>query len=1061
MTFAAWNIRTLQSERTVERRTAIIGMELDRYGIDIAALSETRLADTGQICENTSGYTFYWSGLPSTEKRMYGVAFAIRSTIVKNLSSVPKAISERLLSVRLPISKNRSATIISAYAPTMTNDDVTKEAFYNQLDELLRQIPKDDKIVLLGDFNARVGANHAAWPETLGRHGIGKLNSNGLLLLSKCKEYGLTITNTMFQLPTAHKTTWMHPRAKHWHMIDYAIVRSRDRTDVTITKVMRGAECQTDHKMIRMKLKMVIHPKIKKSSFKAVRKLNVSTLRSAETRHQLAEKINGELTANPIDPNGTVTNEWNILRDTVYNTSKMMLGLKTRKQPDWFSDNLVIIQRIIDNKNEAFRAWLSSNTQSSKLKLQLCQRRLQNETRKLKDQWLSRKAQEIQQLADRNDSKNFYDAIKELYGPSARGGAPLLSQDGRKLLTNQAEILGRWQQHFNELLNRPSHVDQRSIDQLPQKPVIQHLANEPTEQEIRKAINLLSNGKSPGEDGIPAEIFKHGGEVLITRLHSLYCHIWRDEEVPQQLKDALIVTIFKRKGSRSECGNHRGISLLSSCSKILTKILQIRLVNSILDENVSESQCGFRGYRGTTDMVFSARQLQEKCIEQNIGLYAVFVDLTKAFDTVSRVALWQILLKIGCPQKFVRVLQQLHDGMQARVCADGKFSEAFDISNGVKQGCVVAPILFVLFFATMLKEALKTNDNGVHIKFRTDGGIFNLRRLRAKTKTIDLLVRDLLFADDCGLFSHTEEGLQSLMNAFAVASSNFSLTISTKKTEVMYQPPPGVTHHSPTILVNGEELKTTKTFPYLGSILSDDGQLDHEIVSRISKASSSFGSLRERVWNSHDIKLATKIAVYRAVVVSTLLYGAQTWTVYSRHVRQLEAFQQRCLRNILKTNWEEKVSNIEILAKTKCCSIESIIRKRHLQWSGHLVRMNDSRLPKSIFYGELRNGSRKLGKPRKRFKDMLADTMRKCDIPESSWEELSKNRSQWRGRVHTGVQRFEKVREHEIVQKRLRRKDPSKAAETGFRCGVCDRPCANKAGLTAHSRIHRQLNQST
>lgn len=1032
-------------------------MELDRYDIDVAALSETRLADSGQLKEDTSGYTFYWSGLPATEHRIHGVGFAIRSTIVKKLSSLPKAINERLMMVRTAISKGRYATIISAYAPSMTNDDATKEKFYSDLDMLLRQTPKEDKIILIGDFNARVGTDKPAWPGTLGQHGVGKMNENGLLLLSKCKEHDLTITNTLFQLPLAQKTTWMHPRSKHWHLIDYVIVRRRDIRDVVITRVMRGAECQTDHMMLRCKLKMSIKPFARKTNAQTVRKLNVAPLKTTAVKEELAEKIEVALANNPSDPTWTVTEEWNALRDSIYNASKSVLGVNSKKQPDWFAENAAFILPLINAKNDAFKAWLGSNTRSTKARLRNCQQRLQQETRQMKDKWLARKAQEIQQFADANNTKGFYDAVKEVYGPATRGGAPLLSSDGTKLLTDRNDILSRWEEHFRDLLNRPSEVDPSSIENIEQQPTIEHLADEPTIDEIYKAIKLLSNGKAPGNDGIPAEVLKYGGYGLVERLHTLYSRIWRDEEVPQQLKDAVIVTIYKKKGQRSECGNHRGISLLSLCGKVLAKILQLRLVREVLEHsgNVSESQCGFRSCRSTTDMIFCARQLQEKCIEQNMGLYAVFIDLTKAFDTVSREALWEILLKLGCPSKFVNVLRQLHDGMQARVAIDGEFSNAFPIRNGVKQGCVVAPILFVIFFAQMLKEALSSTEEGIYIRFRTDGGAFNLQRLKAKTKVKDQLYRDLLFADDCGMFSHTEQGLQTLMNAFAKASANFSLTISTKKTEVLYQPPPGAKHHPPSISVNGEMLKVAHNFTYLGSVLSDDGQLDLEVANRISRASSSFGRLRCRVWSNHDITLTTKIALYRAVVISTLLYGAESWTTYKRHLSKLEAFHQRCLRNILKVKWEDKVSNTEILAKTSCSSIEALVRKRQLQWAGHVIRMDSARLPKAVFYGELKEGRRQLGKPRKRYKDSLAETLTKCHIRKDTFERTATDRPQWRRSVGHGIAKFEEKRVRAAEEKRLRRKDPARAAATDFTCPTCRRPCAGKVGLVAHSRVHR------
>lgn len=129
-------------------------------------------------------------------------------------------------------------------------------------------------------------------------------------------------------------------------------------------------------------------------------------------------------------------------------------------------------------------------------------------------------------FADQHDFKHFYDAVKELYGPSTRGGAPLLSNDSSTLLTNQMDILNHWEEHSNDLLNWPSQVEQSSIDIIPQKPIVDELANQPSVDEIRKAIKLLSNGKSPGDDGIPAEIFKHGGYICSLLVCIVYMAIF-------------------------------------------------------------------------------------------------------------------------------------------------------------------------------------------------------------------------------------------------------------------------------------------------------------------------------------------------------------------------------------------------------------------------------------------------------------------------------------------------------------------------------------------------------
>ena len=125
-------------------------------------------------------------------------------------------------------------------------------------------------------------------------------------------------------------------------------------------------------------------------------------------------------------------------------------------------------------------------------------------------------------------------------------------------------------------------------------------------------------------------------------------------------------------------------------------------VSTIAEETLPESQCGFRANRGTTDMVFVLRQLQEKCREKNKGLYATFGDLTKAFATVTRSGLWLILERLGCPPKFLQMVIQLHENQRGQIRLNGDLSEPFPISNGVKQDCVLAPTLFSIFFSMML-----------------------------------------------------------------------------------------------------------------------------------------------------------------------------------------------------------------------------------------------------------------------------------------------------------------------------------------------------------------------
>ena len=185
----ALNVHTLMnsawSDRP-QRRTALVGRKLGRYGIEIAALSETRFAETGEIKDVGAGYTFFWSGRKSEERLEAGVGFAIKSDLVGKLTRLPNGINDRLMTLILPLSGNKHATIVSTYAPTMTNPDEVKDKFYDDLDNIISATPRTDKLILLGDFNARVGTDHQTWKGVIGSEGVGKCNSNALLLLRKC-----------------------------------------------------------------------------------------------------------------------------------------------------------------------------------------------------------------------------------------------------------------------------------------------------------------------------------------------------------------------------------------------------------------------------------------------------------------------------------------------------------------------------------------------------------------------------------------------------------------------------------------------------------------------------------------------------------------------------------------------------------------------------------------------------------------------------------------------------------------------------------------------------------
>ena len=282
----------------------------------------------------------------------------------------------------------------------------------------------------------------------------------------------------------------------------------------------------------------------------------------------------------------------------------------------------------------------------------------------------------------------------------------------------------------------------------------------------------------------PQFIFLFGGKLRLYR-HYFLLDCWSAKCLPQQWKNANIILVHKQKGDRAECGNSRGISLLSVAGKVLAKIMLTRLLEHIVDLVLPESQCGFRRGCSTIDMIFVARQLQEKCCEQHQDL--AFVDLTKAFDAVSRDILWNILRKFGFPPTFIAILQQVHTGMCAQVIMAGSLYSRFPVEVGVKQGCVLAPIIFNLFQVaiTLVSHRVLQSFDFVGIEYRLDGGIFNLRRLQAKTKTSSAMISALQCADDAAFPSHTADGLQRSLDVMSETYLRAGLIINTTKTEIL------------------------------------------------------------------------------------------------------------------------------------------------------------------------------------------------------------------------------------------------------------------------------------
>ena len=485
LTVASWNVRTLlDTKRSACRPTAIVAQELSRYKIDIAALSETRVLGESAITEAEGGYTFFLKGKPEGDKCHHGVGFAVRTALVKNLQGkYPVGISERLMTMSFPL-VGSTLSLISAYAPTLAQSDETKECFYGSLRDAIAAVPASHKLLVMGDFNARVGTDDSSWENIIGKHGVGNENSNGTLLLSMCSQLELCITNTMFQQTNNRKTTWMHPRTKQWHMIDYVITRQRDIKEVHHTRAMCGACTWSDHKLVRCKLALQAKAPLRRHRLKPKKKLDVSKLNCAEVRSMLATKL--QQAYETMETHQTATASWNAFKDATLKAAEDVLGFPVRKHRDWFDENNTSIKPLLNQLHDLHMEAITDSRNAVKAgAYRACKQQVQRQLRTMQNAWWQTLAAEIQGAADRRDFKAFYHGLKAVHGPVHIASPSVKSKDGA-VLTEPAKVLDRWAEHFKGVLNQDSEFDMSVLKEILQWDLNQSLDSPPyTERSVR------------------------------------------------------------------------------------------------------------------------------------------------------------------------------------------------------------------------------------------------------------------------------------------------------------------------------------------------------------------------------------------------------------------------------------------------------------------------------------------------------------------------------------------------------------------------------------------------
>ena len=242
-------------------------------------------------------------------------------------------------------------------------------------------------------------------------------------------------------------------------------------------------------------------------------------------------------------------------------------------------------------------------------------------------------------------------------------------------------------------------------------------------------------------------------------------------------------------------------------------------------------------------------------------------------------------------------------------------------------------------------------------------------------------------------------------------------------------------------------------FCYLNSTLSNEGILDVEVTQHIAKASGAFSMLAQRLLQECGIKLQTKIAVNKTVIMSVLLYCCETRTLYHHHIQWPEQFNHHCLCSICSIKSQDRVSNLHVLEKYGLPSIEYLHIHSQLWWTSHVLHMEGSKIPKMLLYRQLKDGHCNQEQPFKCYKEFLKENLKTCGIDIPSWEETPKDQSLWRQICSCGLWIFKADRAGRILSRRENRKQGSALLDS-FPCSVCRPSCTPHIGLQSYMRTH-------
>ena len=778
-----------------------------------------------------------------------------------------------------------------------------KECFGTLSSELAMH--KGCDVVLLGDFNAKIGNSHPR---------VGKFcpasepSRNGKLLLDVLTDHKLTVLNGQ---SGEGKHTTRHAEGAEPTLLDL-IIASEGITCPLGARVLNDLDVGSDHLIVEATLVCPLQGPTRKTTVRKrwnrerllqmVEEARKATVGEDEdpppTEYaqacsriltgwiEKAQNSLSEISAGAEQSADCIEKLWSEWHVSVGEAARESIGEKVisgRRSRSFIDDGLRV--QIQERRKLFEEATQSSSHDAWKSYAEKKREIARSMFLKKRDAWDRFNAEILHERS--KNPKRYWNLLKRLDKAKSRFTAVELNRpDGSPCASNE-EVLEEFTQHFSTVgLNSPGAVFDRnwqaqveasighsvSVDDSGASDKDQSLVAPILAQEVADAAKDLANGRACGRDGIFSELLKHGGEHMMESLALLFDICRKCEVTPKDWHLVNIVALYK-KGDKYTRSNYRGITLLSCVYKLYARVLQRRLV-TFLNSRIVEEQAGFSAGKGCDDNLCIMTEVMERKVANREALYVALVDMRAAFDTVWRDGLWHKLQAMGVPHKLIRILREIYSHGKFRVAANGETGPDVEAATaGVLQGDVLSPDLFKAFINDLPQFLANAGCTGVDVS--------DMRKVTL-----------LLFADDILLWGDTQAELQLQLDALRDYCRLWQLEVSAPKTKVLLSPYAKL--QSP-LLYDGKALEVVDDSAYLGVLFSGKVDFSAMIEKTVKKALGRQSALATLL-TDRQLPMLLRYTVWTTMVRPILEWGLEVYT--PPKIDLFEGVQRAALRMI-------------------------------------------------------------------------------------------------------------------------------------------------------------------